>query len=96
MKRMQRGLPWSFTEMMAVCPYRTLLTFSRIPDPQPDRYVTQIGFGPVEDFSIESRNEIVGWLHVGETVMLYSNRADIRDHVKRVIMLAASAPEGSA
>jgi hypothetical protein len=94
----ERGQPISFADAWSVCSYRSLLGPDRArlsPDTTPSACVVVLGLTP-DDFCAELRDDIVATLRVGETVLLLSNSAALRDHAKAEILLAMATPGGVA
>jgi hypothetical protein len=92
--RAKRGEAPAFAEYEKACPFRMLLALG--PSGRPTYYAAQLGFGPIEEFSIATRSELAARLARGETIELLSNRTDILQHVARVLVLAAAPPAGQA
>lgn len=99
----RKGPAIALADAFKLCPYRTLLGFHRPPhDPltpghvdQATQFVAVLGF-VAEDFSERMRNDVLAELRRGSVVLLGSNRAELRDHAKREILLALSLPAGAA
>jgi hypothetical protein len=87
-ERLKQGDQVPLTELVAICPYRTLMgpTDELHPDAVPDISVVVLGFVP-EDFSTEMRDDIVSELMSGSLVELLSNDRALRDYAKREIAL---------
>jgi hypothetical protein len=108
-ERMNRGgYTPSMAEVMAVCPYRSILAQATTEAERDGGYValgppscvvTVLGFTP-EDFSPAMRADIEAALEQGDTVLLTANRAELRDYAKRELGvgpgLASMRPAGHA
>jgi hypothetical protein len=78
--------------------YRSLLGPAGIlsPETAPAIYVALLGGLPGETLSDPMRADVVASLRRGETVLLLSDRCDLRDAAKAEIMLAMAPAAGAA
>jgi len=93
--RSKRGQEITRSEILAVCPYTSLLAARRFGLTEPTMFVAALGFEP-ENFSDRLRADILNAMANGETVLLVSNSREVRDHAKAEILLSCATPAGVA
>jgi hypothetical protein len=105
----ERRRTLSLPEALARYPYRTLLCrtpatgptpplFSPVPLPDdlPEPAMIVTIAPPARDLDADTRALVLALVERGETVLLVSEHAELRDAVKRSLALGLAKPEGTA